>query len=470
MNIILIIIDSLRQDHVGAYGNDWILTPHLDAFAKESVRFTKCYPESLPTLPVRRALHTGKRTYPFHGHKEYKGDFKGAPGWGPIPEQQDTLAEILGQHSYRSAFITDTYHQFKPSKNFHRGFDEWIWIRGQEGDKFKSGPKVSDGLIEKHIGEYMKKENVRTKAALIEFLDKYFLNNAYRMTEQDYYPARVFNEASRWLWDNQDAENIFIVVDSFDPHEPWDPPAYYRKLYDPDDDCVDIIQSLYGPWKGKLTDRELKRIQANYAGEVTMVDRWFGYFYETLRYSGRLDDSVVAIISDHGHNIGMDPGDKGLVSKQGHPMTRAVADLVLMIRHPDRQVKGLKSDMLLYNHDLTTTLLSMTGIEPGQKMDGINFWQDATSKKPSPRDHLTIAWGPLVTVINEKYWFNASIWGEGPLLYAINDDPNLEHNIADDNPSICNQMIAFAIEDAGGEIPEAFKQFKGWPGCTPYIK
>ena len=58
-----------------------------------------------------------------------------------------------------------------------------------------------------------------------------------------------------------------------------------------------------------------------------MVDRWFGQFIETLQTSGRLDDSVVAVISDHGHNIGHEPSDKGLVSKQGHPMTHAVADL-----------------------------------------------------------------------------------------------------------------------------------------------
>jgi len=52
---------------------------------------------------------------------------------------------------------------------------------------------------------------------------------------------------------------------------------------------------------------------------------------EALKSSGRLDDTIVAIISDHGHNVGHDPGDKGLVSKQGHPMTHGVADLVMMV-------------------------------------------------------------------------------------------------------------------------------------------
>jgi hypothetical protein len=65
MNVVLIIIDSLRKDHVGAYGNSWIKTPSLDAFARESLRFTRAYPESLPTICARRAIHTGFRTFPY---------------------------------------------------------------------------------------------------------------------------------------------------------------------------------------------------------------------------------------------------------------------------------------------------------------------------------------------------------------------------------------------------------------------
>ena len=153
MNIVLVIFDTLRRDHLGAYGNDWIHTPHLDAFAGEAVRFTRAYPESLPTLPFRRAIHTGLRTYPFHGHRECKGDFIGAPGWGPIPEEQDTVAERLREAGYRTALLTDCYHQFKPSKNFHRGFDEWDWIRGQETDRFRSGPALPAGAIRHHVPE-----------------------------------------------------------------------------------------------------------------------------------------------------------------------------------------------------------------------------------------------------------------------------------------------------------------------------
>jgi arylsulfatase A-like enzyme len=463
MNIILIILDSLRKDHVGAYGNEWVVTPHLDAFAREAVTFTRAYPESLPTLPVRRALHTGLRTFPYVGHRDYKGDFSGAPGWGPIPEEQDTLAEMLGAAGYRSALITDTYHQFKPSKNYHRGFDEWVWIRGQEADPYRSGPLVADEEIAKHMVE-----PPGDNPGLARFLRTYLRNNAYRHTERDYYPARVFGEASRWIWDNQDAERIFLTVDSFDPHEPWDPPAYYRRLYSQDEVAVDVIQSLYGPWEGRLGARELGRLQANYAGEVTMVDRWFGQFIETLQTSGRLDDSVVAVISDHGHNIGHEPGDKGLVSKQGHPMTRAVADLVMMVRHPSGEGAGTVYDGLVYNLDLTSTMLSLIGVTPWQPLDGIDLWPKFLAGDGSAREYVTVGWGPLVTVVTDEWWYNANIWGEGELLYAVQEDPHLEHSLAGERPEVCARLLSLALADAGGAVPPDFAQYHDKPGCTPF--
>ncbi len=464
MNIVLVILDSHRQDHVGAYGNDWIVTPHLDAFAKEATVFTRCYPESLPTLPVRRALHTGLRCYPFTGHKDYKGDFSGAPGWGPIPEEQTTVAEHLNARGYRTAFITDCYHQFKPSKNFHRGFDQWTWVRGQESDKYLSGPVVSDETIAKHVPESLKDRKQR----VWEFLRRYLTNNAYRVNECDYYPARVFGEAARWVTDNHDAEKFFLVVDSFDPHEPWDPPAYYRKLYDPEDDCIDVIQSCYRRWEGILTPRELKRIQANYAGECTMVDRWFGHFCEALKSVGRLQDTLVAVISDHGHNVGHDPGDKGLVSKQGHPMTHAVADLIMMIRHPRGEAAGTTSDVLCYNHDLTATLLALAGEEFEHEIAGVNIWPAASGETKRVRDYVTVAWGGLITVIDDEWWYNDNLWNEGPLLYRVMEDPNLEKNLAPEHPDVCKLMLQRAIDDAGGEIPQLLVNYKDRFGCTPY--
>ena len=194
MDIILIIFDSLRQDHVGAYGNPWIKTPHLDAFAREAAAFTRCYAESMPTLPARRTLHTGRRTFPYHGHRAMKGDVDGVPGWGPIPEDQDTISETLGRQGYRSALVSDCYHLFKPTKNFHRGFDSFHWIRGQEADKYRSGPPISDREIENHLNPSAQKSK-----GLAEFLKMYKRNTRDQNSEQDYFPARVSPDRFRMV-------------------------------------------------------------------------------------------------------------------------------------------------------------------------------------------------------------------------------------------------------------------------------
>src|ERR687897_1516236 len=112
MNVVVVIIDSLRKDHVGAYGSDRIKTPSLDALAKESLRFTRAYPESMPSIPARRGIHTGIRTFPFRSWelRNVNEDDVMLYGWEPIPEEQTTLAEILAEEGYYNLFVTDTLH------------------------------------------------------------------------------------------------------------------------------------------------------------------------------------------------------------------------------------------------------------------------------------------------------------------------------------------------------------------------
>src|SRR5215204_4023577 len=137
MNVVVVIVDSLRKDHVGAYGNDWIQTPNLDALAKESLRFTRAYPEAIPTICARRAIHTGMRTWPFKDWKPPKGEDIILQGWQPIPNYQTTLAEMMQAAGYGTYLVTDNMHQFKPSYNIHRGFDVFDFFRGQTTDNYR---------------------------------------------------------------------------------------------------------------------------------------------------------------------------------------------------------------------------------------------------------------------------------------------------------------------------------------------
>lgn len=468
MNIILVIFDSLRKDCVGTYGSPpWgkVHTPHFDAFAEQSLIMTRAYPESLPTLPARRAIYTGQRVYPFHNADfRLKGDFVGAPGWGPIPEEQPTLAEILREAGYRTGLIADVYHMFKPSKNFWRGFDQWTFLRGQEKDPARSGPRLTPEEIDYWLPEEMRGQG----QARIDFIQQCIMNIHDRRLEEDYFAPRVLKEAAVWLEQNQDADRFFLTVESFDPHEPWLVPLHYRKMYLNEEGHEQVV-SAYGNVSG--IDRALiARTQTNYSGEVTMCDRWFGYFLESLRVLGLLEDTMVIFTSDHGHSI----GDRGWLGKRGYPSTPETFDLPLLIRFPKAEHGGKTSDMFVQHHDLTAAVLEVAEVEPPAEINGIPFLEDALAGRPGPRDHVTVAWGSAVTVITDKWWFNCKVDGTGVLLHdlAAADDP-FTTNVADEHPDVVHELFAQAVEDAGGDFPDWLlnlaRNQADAPGCSDLV-
>ena len=81
------------------------------------------------------------------------------------------------------------------------------------------------------------------------------------------------------------SENFILWVDSWDPHEPWDPPAYYVDQYDPGYEGDEIIYPCYG-FSNYMTEQELNHVRALYAAEVTMVDRWVGMLFDSMRLMG----------------------------------------------------------------------------------------------------------------------------------------------------------------------------------------
>ncbi|MCM8816884.1 MAG: sulfatase [Candidatus Omnitrophica bacterium] len=460
MNIALVVFDSLRKDCVGVYGKPFwgkVNTPHFDRFAEESIIFTSAFPESLPTLPARRALYTGRRVYPFfNGDFKLKGDFVGAAGWGPIPEDQPTVSEILQKAGYRTALISDVYHMFKPSKNFWRGFDQWTFLRGQETDPARSGPQ----LTQKEIDYWLPKELQNESS--IRFIQQCIMNMHDRWQEEEFFAPRVFREASRWLTQNQDAERFFLVVESFDPHEPWLVPPYYRKMY-LNEDGPEQIKSGYS--QQQIGDYLLKRTQANYSGEVTMCDRWFGYFLETMRVMGLLENTMIIFTSDHGHSI----GDNGYMGKRGYPSMPEVYEIPLMIRMPGAKHKGKISHIFVQHHDIAAQILESAGIKNMPDLDGKPFLIEAL-KNSEIRDHVTVGWGANPTVITRDWWLNFKMDMTGILLYKRKKKDAFKKNFAPVYPEIVKKLIDIALKDAGGSFPqwlvELAKKQQDAPGCS----
>jgi arylsulfatase A-like enzyme len=442
MNVILVILDSLRKDHVGAYGNDRIRTPSLDALAGESLRFTRAYPESIPTLPARRAIHTGLRTWPFRNWKPPEGETFMPAGWQRIPEVQTTLSEVLLNVNFNTVLLSDTHHLFKASMNFQRGFKVYDWIRGQERDRYRPTVRVA----QEQVDEMVLPGN---SESMVDKVRQYLANTANRKTEEDWFAPRVFSMASRFLGTANKGEPFFLMVDCFDPHEPWDPPEEYASLYDKGYNGPEPIVPEYGD-AGWIGEQELGRMRNLYAAEVTMVDRWLGNFLDKMDELGFSENSLLLVLSDHGVAL----GEHNATGKPFWALWPEVTDIPFFIRHPEGAGAGQTSDYYASTHDVVPTVLGFLGMEPPQPMDGQDLSVIFEGRKPTPREHFTLGYDEYVWTRDDRYAMVSRNDGSGAKLYDLTADPDMNRDVAGDHPDMVRRMFEeYVLGDAGGPLP-----------------
>jgi len=444
VNVIVVILDSLRRDHVGAYGNTWIKTPNLDALARQSLLFTRPYPESIPTIPARRAIHTGVRTWPFRDWHPAPDDGFKPYGWAPVPEDQAVLAEVLSAEGINTNIVTDNLHMYRASYDFQRGFDTFDYIRGQERDQYRPMMPVSDARIDK-VTVSGNVPDMREK------MRQYLANTAYRKAEDDWFAPRVFTSAGEYLEQIKEAQPFFLVVDSFDPHEPWDPPRKYVDLYgDPDYAGREPTVPNYSDasW---ITEGELERMRALYAGEITMTDAWLGRFLNRMEDLRLMENTLLVLLSDHGACLG-EHDDTG---KPYWALYPELTDTVFMMRHPEGKGAGNKSDYYASTHDVAPTILSMLGIESPQQMEGADLSPIFEGKEPDQRrEHFTLGYNNYVWARDEKYGMVCTNTGAEAKLFDVDEDPGMHKNLAAERPETVKRMFAdYVIGDAGGPLP-----------------
>lgn len=448
MNIITIMLDSLRTDHLGAYAGDLsrALTPHIDRFAEDALVFEKAYTGSFPTLPCRRDLFTGRWGHPFNT-------------WGEMERNVPTMASTYRQAGYTSGLIFDT-PMFMTQGNFlDRGFGSIEWIRGQGGE-----PWISDNIDE----IVLPAAEHKVKA---EGLRRYLMNQSRRRFESDYLVARTMTEAGHWLERNYTRDNFFLWIDAWDPHEPWDPPQYYVDQYDPGYEGDIIMYPCYG-FSDYMTEAELNHVKALYAGEVTMVDRWVGHLLETIRLLGLMKNTIVVLMSDHGHYF----GDHGL---QGKPwgdlgqLYEPMTHIPFMISGPG--ITGSRTQAIVQPVDVFPTLNQLSQLDCPDGLQGKSFASVVEGKADVHRQYaitgrnLDDHWGTVPATVTDGiwtlvYWPNKGLNYHGPPvreetypmtgmperrkdeLFNLTEDPGQESNILSSCPEKAQELHGALLE------------------------
>ena len=444
-NIVLVIIDSLRSDHLGCYGNKDIRTPNLDALARESVRFTQVYPEAMPTVPARRSIITGRRAYPFRGWEPWLGLAK-RPGWSPIMPGTETLITTLRRAGYWTSYVTDN-----PFLGFGEFFDpfrrtvrDFVPLRGH-----RKWRKTAPGISRQDALRFLPPGQLRTEAD-IERIRHYLFNNGNVNREAHQAAARVFTRAGRALQEAKRHRPFCLVVDSFDPHEPWTPPRKYMNMYgDPDYRGPEVGVVNYRP-ADYLSDTQIARLKVAYKAEVTMTDRWLGRFLDRL-HDLKLDgNTALMLVSDHGVYL----GERNWTGKSDSKLHPELIQVPLMMRDPQGKGADSASDYFATTVDIAPTLFSMAGLRAPKFFDGTDLSPIAGGGEP--REERRFAYGGYSswTFIRDERWKLISRNDHREYqLFDLENDPGERKNVASSHPKQVDRLWREVLRKAGGRPP-----------------
>lgn len=464
MNLVLVIIDTLRYDFVGANGGPHrIETPNLDHLASESLVFDRAFAASFPTIPFRTDVMTGRYGNPFHT-------------WKPLPHADWTFLDGLKAKGYATQLIHDTPHLVNGGHNFDYPFHAWTFVRGAEVDR----AWVDDGVT--WLPNWK-------RDPLFDCLDDpagphfstYSRTNRGRREDGDWNCAKLFETAARFLSDNRNRDDFFLWVDCFDPHEPWDAPPQFVRRYDPRPDADGTIDPRLFFGRGRnhpdLTDEGRAVIRSHYAAKTAWMDHCFGRFLDAFYATGLSKNTTLIVVGDHGTKL----GEYGRFGK-GFPVRDLEAHVPLMVRRPGGE-SGRSSDFV-QPQDLTATLLALGSAGSHEQVVGRDILSGSDKRPCAIAGTAPPRWNPgYFSVFGGDHWLEWTPAADASILRPYLS----EENVTADHPKIVSDLHALGrsqIEargahpgllrwlDAGGEgdLPEDVPLFHGWPGVPGFTQ
>ncbi|MEE4360928.1 MAG: sulfatase [Pseudomonadales bacterium] len=350
-NVVVVLLDSLNRHLLGAYGGTEFETPNIDRFAARARVFDRHQVGSLPCMPARHDILCGAL------------DFLWRP-WGSIELWEEPITAALRRAGVTTMLVSDHPHLFETGgENYHTDFSAWDYVRGHEGDPWKTRADPS------WIG-------APALPAARGHGHAYDLTRTWFRRELDFPGPRTMDSAARWLreqgarTDDGARAPFLLFVDEFDPHEPFDTPAPWANRYDPDWQGPLMIWPPYAKRaveRGILSAREARHLRANYGSKLSMIDHWFGRILDALDESALWEDTLVILCTDHGHYL----GERDLFGKPGVPHFAPLAHIPLMIGGAG--VEAGRYDRLTTSVDLHATLCDLFAVTPTHRTHGVSL-------------------------------------------------------------------------------------------------
>lgn len=431
-DVVLVSIDTLRADHLGAYGRSPTLTPQMDRIAREGVVFTRGLASSPWTVPSVASMMTGLPTVRHGGGRPLSAGFTFRRS--PLEGRFTTLAERFAAAGYRTrAVVANAFLQAE--SGMAQGFEEFATPSG---------------------GAMM--------ASFMRDLPLTRLIVAFTPPEKwgDYRAQGLTDTALRWL-DETDARPLFLWVHYMDPHTPYqaDPalldPAVMGEMMSQEHPTLREDGTVIGEtfaatdlvrsgslWLGP---RDRARLQAIYAGEVAYTDTHVGRLFEALRARAAKRGVVAALTADHGEEF----WDHGHF-EHGHDYYREVTWVPLVFWGTGRVPAARTVESVAGLVDVAPTLVALAGLEAmvpealdeGRSLAGT--WASDVAAAPGVPPAAAPArfsggnlYGLPAVLVEDGPWRSVVRANGAQELYDVTRDPQERHNLAYERPDVAER-------------------------------
>lgn len=372
MRTVMVMFDSLSKAFLPCYGKCQTIAPNFSRLAAHAAIFDNCFMGSMPCMPARRELHTGRYNFL---HRI----------WGPLEPFDDSMPEILKKNGIYTHLVTDHFHYFEEGGSWYvNSYNTWEFIRGQEGDPWKGESGVQNipfSLRDRKESPLWRQDHI---------------NRKYMREEKDHPLARTFEAGFDFLEKNKGNDNWFLQIENFSPHEPFYCPEKYISQYGTFSDRPRFNWPPYAPVREEAKDVE--HLQAQYMGLISMCDAYLGRLLDYFDANNMWDDTMLIVNVDHGLLL----GEHGRYGKRTCSNYNEIASIPLFIWDPRSKRIGRRQS-LVQTIDIAPTLLAFFGIQATKDMQGHDLYETVSYDKPIREYALFGLFGHEVNITDGHY-------------------------------------------------------------------
>lgn len=419
-NVLIIHADQHRCDCLGAYGNPDVRTPSIDALAADGVRYDNsfcCFPVCTPS---RYSLLTGLYVHQHLGWTNHCTLPAGLPTMPRALRDAGYRTKAVGKMHFTPTYLDVGFEQMELAEQDGPGrldddYHRWLQERGlcDRVDLMDQVREFRQDAPQAYWDTY---------GALRSDLDE-----AHHSTT--WIADRAVETLERWQGGSH-----MLMVGFVKPHHPFDPPAPWDGMYDPQalsvlpgwtEECPPQEAAYYGGYfdNAALSESQLRRVMAHYYATISQIDHHVGRMVDTLERQGLYDNTLIVYTSDHGDYMGF----HHMILKGNH-MYDPLVRVPLVIKYPRQSCAGQVSDTLVSNVDVAPTLLSCAGIEAPRSMHGLDLSRPGADRDlvfaeaPHARQYMVRSRTHKLLLCHDD---TASV------LFGLSQDPLELHNLID---------------------------------------